>query len=165
MKLELKHLAPYLPYGLKIEHPTMLVGKREISELKNLGQTNIEISHRLYVQISDCKPILRPLSDLGKEISNQKTFLHKIAIDLGLLKDDNFIFEFKFSDYGDYGNKDSFSIITPRNYNLIQIPKKELPKSLSYQIFNQLVSEHFDVFGLIDKGLAISIHDVEQVIA
>ena len=41
MKLELKHLAPYLPYGLKIENPTMLVGKREISEF-TLDRWNFE---------------------------------------------------------------------------------------------------------------------------
>ena len=63
MKLEIKHLAPYLPYGLKIEHPTMMSGDRKISEMRNLGQTSIEISHRIYVQISSCKPLLRPLSD------------------------------------------------------------------------------------------------------
>ena len=81
MKLELKHLAPYLPYGLKIEHPTMLVGKREISELRNLGQTNIEVSHRLYVQISNCKPILRPISDLFNEITvNNETFIPHLAL-------------------------------------------------------------------------------------
>ena len=63
MKLEIKHLAPYLPYGLRIEHPTMMSGDRKISEMRNLGQTSIEISHRIYVQISSCKPLLRPLSD------------------------------------------------------------------------------------------------------
>src|SRR5574344_3108525 len=63
MKLELKHLAHYLPYGLKIEHPTMMSGNRKISEMRNLGQTSIEISHRIYVQISSCKPLLRPLYD------------------------------------------------------------------------------------------------------
>ena len=63
MNLEIKHLAPYLPHGLRIEHPTMMSGGRKISEMRNLGQTSIEISHRIYVQISSCKPLLRPLSD------------------------------------------------------------------------------------------------------
>ena len=73
MKLELKHLAPYLPYGLRIEHPTMMSGNRKISEMRNLGQTSIEISHRIYVQISSCKPLLRPLSgyaDINSDAMN-----------------------------------------------------------------------------------------------
>ena len=137
MKLELKHLSPYLPFGLQIEHPTMLVGKRKISELKNLGQTNIEISHRLYVQISECKPILRPLSDLHKEITIGKNIFvpHLILASeiIRLWQDFNYF-------------KDNLT-------------------SLPYFSFQKLLEWHFDFFGLIDKGLAISIHDVEQVIA
>ena len=76
MKLEIKHLAPYLPYGLRIEHPTMMSGNRKISEMRNLGQTSIEISHRIYVQISSCKPLLRPLSDYADINSNSMNSLN-----------------------------------------------------------------------------------------
>lgn len=64
MILELKHLAPYLPYGLKI------LNKDKQYEM---GFTN----DRKLVTITKClnfndhyKPILRPLIDLTKEIEH-----------------------------------------------------------------------------------------------
>jgi hypothetical protein len=68
--LELKHLSAYLPYNIEIEHPTMFSGKKEISELRSLNERSVEIGHRMYVEISSCKPILRPLSQLSKEIDH-----------------------------------------------------------------------------------------------
>ena len=65
MKLELRHLAPYLPYSVKIEHPTIMNGKRKISELYSIKEFHIEIQHRMYVEISQCKLILKPISDLS----------------------------------------------------------------------------------------------------
>ena len=128
MKLELKHLAGYLPYGLKIEHPTMLVGKRNISELRNLGQTNIEISHRLYVQISECKPILRPLSDLTKEIEvNGEKF---VPIDE--------IAEIE-------------EVVCTYSIEFFETSIKYLPNWIT----EKLLEWHFDIHGLIENDLAI----------
>lgn len=31
-----------------------------------------------------------------------------------------------------------------------------------FQLFEKMLELHFDIFGLIEKGIAISIHDVEQ---
>lgn len=68
MKLELKHLSPYLPYGLEgkesPEHP--LYKLKSLSEDKFLWAPVYEegnIEGRLPQRV-DCKPILRPLSDL-----------------------------------------------------------------------------------------------------
>lgn len=123
MNLEIKHLAPYLPYGLKIEHPTMMSGGRKISEMRNLGQTSIEISHRIYVQISSCKPLLRPLSD-----------------------------------YADI-NSDAMNSLNCDMSEQIQISefasKRISLSSVSVGAFDVLVSNHVDVFGLIDQGLAL----------
>jgi hypothetical protein len=68
--LELKHLAAYLPYNIEIEHATMFSGKKEISELRSLNERSVEIGHRMYVEISNCKPLLRPLSQLTQEIEH-----------------------------------------------------------------------------------------------
>ena len=68
MKLELKHLAPYLPYGLKL-----------IGDIDNNPIDKYDISTDGWLcyitnngggkgRISGYKPILRPLSDLTKEI-------------------------------------------------------------------------------------------------
>lgn len=37
--------------------------------------------------------------------------------------------------------------------------------AMPYYVLEKLFKNHFDVFRLIEKGLAVSIHDVEQVIA
>ena len=44
MKLKLKHLAPYLPYSVKIEHPTLMNGKRKISELYSIKEFILKYS-------------------------------------------------------------------------------------------------------------------------
>lgn len=59
MKLELKHLAAYLPYELKMYYETLLGVKRHW--ILRCGT----ISEAIVYQN---KPILRPLSDLTKEI-------------------------------------------------------------------------------------------------
>lgn len=149
MNLELKHLSPYLPYSLKIEHPTMLVGKRKISELKNLGQTNIEISHRLYVQISNCKPILRPLSDLTKEIE----VMGKKFVPIEVLNNMLFTKHSKLEYYdSELCNGALLFSTNIKGYNILSMNEK----------VQKILEWHFDIFGLIEKGLAISIHDVEQ---
>jgi hypothetical protein len=113
MKLELKHLAPYLPYKLRI--------KRIDYEHKNLFLLGIyfyDVVHQLGRTPFDfIKPILRPLSEL-EEFSP--------AIHNYLIKNcENYVVRLQQIDY----------IV--------------------------LIENHFDVFGLIEKGLAISIHDVE----
>lgn len=55
MKLELKHLAPYLPYGLKIYK----------SAVNELNEFNLP-----YV-LNHCKPLLKPISDLDKLVRNE----------------------------------------------------------------------------------------------
>ena len=65
MKLELKHLAPYLPYGLKIQGKG---GRVETLGIE-VGMTakTINCAAILYYGY---KPILRPLTDLTKEIEH-----------------------------------------------------------------------------------------------
>ena len=68
MKLELKHLAPYLPYGLKLyyEH-TKKIG--QVSNIYTIGEgydnddIKISIDRGSDEHIWMYKPILKPLSD------------------------------------------------------------------------------------------------------
>lgn len=124
-KLDLKHLAPYLPYGLKVKwHPEDI--KPHIYEMISLsdGQINQILSFNC------CSPILKPMSDLHanetiKSIASEQT----------------------------YSNNDDYLI--QRDYN---------SKSYkSYQFTIWLIENHFDVFGLIEKGLAIDINTIEDV--
>jgi hypothetical protein len=74
MKLELKHLAPYLPYGLKllVESDGFLQND-EIFILNAITQNGVNVSTKSFPFNTDyCfeefKPILRPLTDLTKVI-------------------------------------------------------------------------------------------------
>ncbi len=62
MKLELKHLAPYLPYGLMIHQDG---GYPIEMEVEHLRSTLFEAAGWFVG-----KPLLRPLSDLTKEIEH-----------------------------------------------------------------------------------------------
>ena len=56
MKRELKHFAPYLPYGLKFINKTIY------------GKTIVEMNtYNILNLLVDSKPILRPLSNLTKD--------------------------------------------------------------------------------------------------
>jgi len=70
MKLELKHLAPYLPYGLKGlgKFPN---GKNNIRDI-NVNNIMAFVDNDI-----NSKPILRPLSDLAKETEYGGMFDHQ----------------------------------------------------------------------------------------
>jgi hypothetical protein len=147
MKLELKRLAGYLPYGLKaeIEHNDI----RTIEEITGIDFRcafpnnyfifgNIEGWSRIgdkKVLLSSSKPILRPLSDLAKEIEDGLTYYDVLRIDF----DKNGVNGFDF-------------------YYL-----QETPLEYPFYIVQKLIEWHFDVFGLIDKGLAIDINTLNNL--
>ena len=122
MKLELKHLAPYLPYGLKCKSTTILFGEED-SGVYEMGM----ISMRGVLKGTG-KPILRPL----KEIYEVERIMNE------------------FSEYHLENFANSFFIVglecTSRFDNL------------SVTQYECMLKHHFDVFGLIDKGLAIDIN-------
>lgn len=145
-KLTLEHLAPYFPYGLKCHNMgnTDEEGHAFVSEIVGLDQDTVWVSHEHEdddYAYSDTFPLLRPLSDLTKEIEhNCERFVPKeVLIDRYDLKfDENDDF---FLDYYCIGETDS----PWTGYHIIQL----------------LIQWHFDVFGLIDKGLAIDINSIE----
>ena len=72
--MELKHIAPYLPYGLKIS-VDIYGQKSEIGILYGANNKQLELLE-IRETITEsfnyefCKPILRSLSDLTKEIEH-----------------------------------------------------------------------------------------------
>lgn len=150
MKLELKHLAPYLPYGLKLNYKHFPGDEkaRRIATLTGLTKEDgIETTYdeaeynghsytkgdlinwgdRNNVHDLEVKPILRPLTDLTNDIVSEY-----------------------FSDM----LEDSLEIML--NHFSIR------PLSCKYEEVQFLLEKHFDVFGLIDKGLAIDINTLEK---
>jgi hypothetical protein len=113
------HLAPYLPYGLKILNGW--------GDIKTLNYTHLDDENNGFIQ--HVKPLLRPLSDLTKEIEQ---------------KGEKFVPILQYH----YLRFDEISTFKGGENHLIFMQVRE------YQILLEL---HFDVFGLIEKGLAIDI--------
>ena len=144
MKLELKHIAPYLPYGLNILEYSHGRGKDVVLPmgLKNMSDNEHKIETGITLVCSDpeIKPILRPLSDLTKEIRHDgDRFVPAVMIE-GLIAE-NVI---------DTANLPYSAIV----YFL----KRHRAAALPYTIIEILLRLHFDIFGLIEEGLAIDIN-------
>jgi len=138
MKLELKHLAGYLPY--------VLMGKEDGNEsvdkllgIYGTGGHSLTLCCRVNnhntvdydCTIDDFKPILRPLSDLTKEIEVDGVKfvpIDRIAI---------------------YGSE----------YYLIEQIKIGMLEVIVWQM---LLEWHFDIYGLIEADLAIDINTLNN---
>jgi hypothetical protein len=126
MKLELRHLAPYLPYGLKaIDTQTKEIRRVTLLhftyDLKTVGH-----NHLIYegLILRKHKPILRPLSDLSNEdLEGEPIYFPSIKM-----------------------------------VELIESNRDIL--GCDYSEVDYLIRNHFDVFGLIEKGLAININTI-----
>ncbi len=134
MKLELKHLAPYLPYRVKgLDEQQNQI---EVIGVKNETYFIDSGNNYAYGDIQRLKPILRPLSDLTKEIEvNGEKFVPIDWID----KNHN-----------------------ANNYAPCAIMLDGTIELGFYKDFQKLFEWHFDVFGLIEKGLAIDINTLNQ---
>jgi len=167
-KLELKHLAPYLPFKLKVNH----FGK---SKVLNCGQGSsnhwIGITSGLrYQDIIKFAPILRPLSDLTKEIEHDE----EKFVPMQKLCRECFYKEQYPKDWS-FGIRDSIfyaSAIDSIMTRLFEYNSKEMmfigsnPRDnykmnvKQFKAFQRLFEWHFDVFGLIEKGLAIKVNTI-----
>ena len=115
MKLELKHLAPYLPYNVNVK----VIHRNRNYKINSTKQLSNQLYSDYFLKSNTIfKPILRPLCDLqNKEHENRKV-------------DCEYIIE------------------------------ADIDIDLSYYEWCYLLENHFDVFGLIKKGLAIDINTI-----
>ena len=157
MKLELKHLAPYLPYGLSFSVNLNDVRDNFPDELRTLklAETNIDLA------LKTGKPILRPLSSITKEESSkilsksQGVSINEDTLRVFKNNDDTIIIQYEYLNDVllclslSYTNR-TF-IATP--YAIYRSHKKVT--STPMFIYDWFIENHFDVFGLIDRGLAI----------
>lgn len=148
MELQLKDIEPYLPYKLKFTgdigfETTLCMIDFNKNQMKLCDKTgNAETASLL-----KNKPLLRPWSDLIKEIEhNGEMFTPMIRLAckhwliINDISDITCAFKTRFECY--YSGEILFSI------NQTQIG------NLEYWLINQLLQWHFDVFGLIEEGLA-----------
>lgn len=146
VKLELKHLSPYLPYRLKIQHKTIFQesGYESVDTLTSYNIPNV-------IESDKRKPILRPLSDLSR-VGCKETTINEHTINTLLGYGDIEFSHFKGDlDFIHEGNSSQ---------------RYDSSKTISFKTFEtvraELLKGHFDVFGLIEKGLAIDINTLEK---
>lgn len=169
MKLELKHLAPYLPYELKIR-----CGEISHPILTCADTNEFEIAIKEVFINSAYKPILRPLSDLTKEIEvNGEKFvpLYNICSMQGFtmpnIKNCEFEFHCQFNKTATitmdgwifrYLDKEKSFWLN----GIAEWSKKHQKSNRQLEMFEKLFEWHFDVFGLIEKGLAVDINTLNK---
>ena len=143
MQLELKHLAPYLPYGLKWVKNKDASFPNDVWEMRQIhvddkgliygdAVDNIDDDRYPY-NIDYSKPILRPLSDLT---DMSKDFWIDFSEEVEEMNTTNMIIS-----------------IVEGSFYALNIHK-------AFEVREVLFKMHFDVFGLIDQGLAIDINTI-----
>ena len=135
MKLEAKHLAPYLPYGLKVRYNNKEYLVHAI-DVKGRLMLETEPMYVVFMNIKYVKPILRPLSSMSLEEIDELNGLIDDSV-MVVVSSGNWV-------YIEGLNSDPWS--GSPTLSLYSINK----------INEYLLSKHFDVFGLIGKGLAIA---------
>lgn len=161
-ELTLTDIAGYLPYKLRLY--LTRCGRISTANIWNLQGAIL----------THFKPVLRPMSDLYKEITHKgETFVPivELAKLAGLSKfevveeecDHTFsvgISQYICDDYEAYDFKWSADrcsfVLTEEDSN------NALEEYGNYRLFDLLHQLKFDYRGLIDAGLAISVHDLEQ---
>lgn len=165
-------LFKYLPFGLKA---VMVIDAREdfsfleidnyyIFDKGNIWQYCGYADKDLYIPLGDgdfdgfilrnentyadvksfCKPILKPISDLSILVIEE--------------------FEKYDGKINGKANDEIINLFCEEN-GVDEIIENIVLSSLPYECVEYIFKNHYDFFGLIEKGLAVSIHDVEQVIA
>lgn len=131
MKLELKHLAPYLPYGLKI------ISYRGLDRL-------IGITYSDDTNYSDARPTFHNIEHPLANTEFRTVEFHEIQPLLKSLND----LEIEDLDFSEYTTFDDFRAEI----------KEQL---CNYETMVYLFERHYDVFGLIDADLAIDINTLK----
>lgn len=164
-KLELKHLAPYLPYGLKIMSSW---GTIFLLDTQNsIGGTPEK--RDIGTAIANCyKPIHHPLSDLVKPCHPEGKIpileLAKIVFD----KRDNpdeFLFQSLkentvFMAFPDKRNVFGYDSNTKSFFGSSSGLAASVVNQL--ELFEWLFEHHFDIYGLIDQDLAVDINTLQK---
>ncbi|NDV77881.1 hypothetical protein [Dysgonomonas sp. 511] len=190
-ELELKDIAGYLPYGLKVNSKD----DNDIGTITGIDLSNIiKVKYRELTfseTIFDIKPILRPMSDLYKpslpdgkipivelfEMYETREFdtdkKYSVVFNAPIIscewevydtiKKEEGVLRFlrKTSNMGDLVC--SFRYDPELRRFSMHDDTNRKPLGIAYQIdlFNYLFENHFDIYGLIEQGLAIDINTVK----
>lgn len=168
MKLEIKHIAPYLPYGLKVDllyseyHEAQTGVELYRIETGKTKSTNWKVDPYVIVGDIECeinyiKPLLHPLSKLTEEIEhNGETIVPLVVISeiIGYS-----IYECAQGYWGWGDNDQGYEVEITKDLNFVvwydEIGEKIYRKEpISHECITKLLELHFDIYGLLDNGLA-----------
>ena len=188
MKLEIKHLSPYLPYSLKVKLPPIPEsGIKEHVMVAEAELSNNWVTISGILRNSNYKPILRPLSDLIIKIEhNNANFipLEELVKQYCLTRrgrDGESYGLYRFSNLRIEENANGFQclwsepmtdkITQEKSFTydpflrrfLTRIESERAPIGVGYQLdmFNKLFEWHFDVLNLIPEKLALNINTLQ----
>ena len=167
MKLDIKHIAPYLPYGVNCRYKYLSSDKYTKAKLTGVTLREVETTYKRKrrgcvgdligfegnnnIQDLKFKLELRPLSSLTKEIEhNGEKFvpIEKLKELYNKTVDDNI----HTIEYHNIHGFTIFGLMTHDSYEI----------GMPLWIYETLFSWHFDVFGLIEQGLAIDLNTVKN---
>lgn len=175
MKLELKYLAPYLPYGLKVQTSWSIDGFGGLCTSKVVGLYRDElllephtilhkhIPYRISIDRTslddpDTKPILLPMSSLYTEMEDGTVPI----VELAKIEHSCSVYHILRNKVvevaGDNQDSMSFKYDLDDNYFInsnFDCDYEYYPIMYQLDLFTYLFSNHFDVWNLIDKGLAL----------
>jgi len=132
MKLQLKHLSPYLPYELKLKEGVLSSISGRWGTVKYIDSVGDDYN----TSIERVKPLFIPLSDLTKNIEVNGRIIIPI-------------------EYISTSVSDSQRTMRRVVHNLSL-------DNIEYWKMERLFELHFDVFRLIDEGLAIDINSLKK---
>jgi hypothetical protein len=153
--LTLEHLSAYLPYGVEILQPD--VEGRNTFTLDVEGLRIMEVQGFEYFKLK-----LRPMLDLTKEIKHNGVKFVPI-VELLKIKHKGWVIEKLNTRYNEIDfeinnnyAKAHFRFMATLSIDVWLRNIEEEP----LWVVQKLLEWHYDIFGLIPKGLAVSIHDV-----
>jgi len=133
--LKLEELAPYLSYCLKVRFHN-----DRIEEIYGITQSQVFIYGMGWLNFNEFKPILRPLRDI-LTIPDIMVHFEDMAVSI--------IPRIKL--------KSALEIS-----ELFITDPDRLNSYFRYNFWQELAKQHIDYQGLIDRGLALSLHDIKQ---
>lgn len=136
--LELRHLSPYLPYKLKVVED----GKIKVMNAYS-GHSTYWVGLELVIkQKGNIKPILRPLTDLTKEIEiNGEKF-----VPTEWLEEKYYTLD-----------------LHDQCLRLLEEDGENWINQCDYMLVEHLLEWHFDIFSLIPNELAIDINTTKTI--
>lgn len=165
-KLELRHLAPYLSYGL------VMKVNDGCGKLIGVGQHSLDITDPdsidsgMFVSYDECKPLLLPLSDIVERNSQTKEFYFLEILEpvfVGFSPNNRRLWTHEIwhdeQPHLEIKNKfNAYSFVIDLINGDVDVYLEDSLHCTQNQreYFNNLLKHHFDVFGLIEKGLALN---------